>query len=80
VAGPEELLEDPQLVARGMVERHAHPALGEIVLHGNPLRFAGAAPRARPLAPRLGADNGAIYAELGLGEADLEQLRADGVI
>jgi CoA:oxalate CoA-transferase len=80
VAGPEELLDDPQLVARGMVERHAHPALGEIVLHGNPLRFAGAAPRARPLAPRLGADNGAIYAELGLGEADLEQLRADGVI
>ena len=80
VAGPEELLGDPQLAARGMLERHPHPALGEIVLHGNPLRFDGAEPRERALAPALGADNAAIYGELGIGEAELARLAAEGVV
>ena len=80
VEGPEELLGDTQLAARGMLERHPHPGLGEIVLHGNPLRFAGAEPRERALAPALGADNGAIFGELGLGAEDLARLAAEGVI
>jgi crotonobetainyl-CoA:carnitine CoA-transferase CaiB-like acyl-CoA transferase len=80
VEGPEELLDDPQLAARGMLERHPHPGLGEIVLHGSPLRFAGAEPRERALAPALGADNGAIYGELGIGEAELARLAAEGVV
>jgi len=80
VARPDELIDDPQLLARGMIERHPHPDLGEIVLHGNPLRFAGAAPRARPLAPRLGEHNREVYAEIGLNEADLARLREAGVI
>jgi crotonobetainyl-CoA:carnitine CoA-transferase CaiB-like acyl-CoA transferase len=80
VAAPEELLSDAQLAARGMLERHPHPALGEIVLHGNPLRFAGAEPRARALAPALGADNASVYGELGLGAAELARLARDGVV
>jgi crotonobetainyl-CoA:carnitine CoA-transferase CaiB-like acyl-CoA transferase len=80
VAGPEDLLEDPQLVARGMIERHPHPGLGEIVLHGNPLRLGGAAPRARALAPALGADNEAVFGELGLTREDLARLAAEGVV
>jgi CoA:oxalate CoA-transferase len=80
VAAPDELLDDPQLLARGMIERHPHPVLGEIVLHGNPLRFAGAAPRARPLAPALGEHNREVYAEIGLGETDLARLAAAGVV
>lgn len=80
VEAPEDLLGDRQLGARGMLERHPHPGLGEIVLHGNPLRFAGAAPRARALAPALGADNAAVYGELGLEPSDLERLAREGVI
>jgi CoA:oxalate CoA-transferase len=80
VASPEELLSDPQLAARGMIERHPHAGLGEIVLHGNPLKLSGAAPRERALAPTLGADNAAVYGALGLGPADLERLARDGVI
>ena len=80
VMRPDELLQDPQLEARGMIERHAHPVLGEIVFHGNPLRFAGAQPRARALAPALGEDNAAVYGELGLGPEDLAQLAERGVI
>jgi len=80
VARPEEGLEDPQLLARGMIERHPHPTLGEVVFHGNPLRLSGAEPRRRALAPALGEDNAEVYGELGLGPAELEALAARGVI
>ena len=80
VVGPDALLDDAQLLARGMVERHPHPELGEIVFHGNPLRFDGAEPRERALAPALGEHNREVYAEIGLEVADLERLAGSGVI
>jgi CoA:oxalate CoA-transferase len=80
VAAPDELISDPQLLARGMIERHAHPTLGEVVFHGNPLHFDGAEPRARALAPALGEHNAEVYGELGLGPDDLAKLAERGVI
>jgi len=80
VESPEALIADPQLLARGMIERQPHPVLGEVLFHGNPLRLAGAEPRARALAPELGDDNVSVYAELGLGAADLARLAEAGVI
>src|SRR5437899_1954759 len=73
VARPDELIDDPQLVARGMIEREPHPSLGEIVFHGNPLQFSDAAPRARRLAPALGEHNAEVYAEIGVEAAELER-------
>ena len=55
-------------------------AIGEVVFHGNPLRFSDAEPRERALAPDLGADNAEVYGALGLSEADLAKLAEDGVI
>jgi CoA:oxalate CoA-transferase len=80
VAPPEELLVDPQLEARGMVERIAHRELGEIVFHGNALRFSDAEPRRLPLAPELGEHNREVYAEIGVGEAELARLAGSGVV
>jgi len=80
VARPDELIDDPQLTARGMIERHPHPGLGEILLHGNPLRFSDAEARARALAPTLGEHTREVLAEIGLGADDLERLAAKGVI
>jgi CoA:oxalate CoA-transferase len=80
VTRPDELVDDPQLNARGMIERRPHPRLGEIVLHGNALRFSDAEPRQRALAPRLGEHNEEIYGELGLDPATLDRLVASGVI
>ncbi len=80
VASPHELLLDEQLTARGMIERHAHPTLGEVVFHGNPLRFSASSPRERALAPDLGQDNAAVFAELGLGAKELEELSEKKVI
>jgi len=80
VAPPQELANDPQLRARDMIERHAHPTLGEVVFHGSPLRLSGSEPRALALAPALGAHNAEVYGELGLAEEDLEELAQAGVI
>jgi len=80
VADPDELVDDPQLRARGMIERHPLPGGGEIVYHGNPLRFSTAESRARTHAPKLGEHNAEVYAELGLGEADLARLAEQGVV
>lgn len=80
VSSPEELTQDGQLLARGMVERHPHPRIGEVVFHGNPLRFSGALPRERALAPELGEANQEIYGALGLGPEELARLAEQGVI
>ena len=50
VSSPEELIDHPQLQAREMIERHPHPAISEVLFHGNPLKLSGADPRAIALA------------------------------
>nr|MDJ0789088.1 CoA transferase [Myxococcota bacterium] len=80
VEDPEDLLEDEQLLSRGMLERHPHPDVGEVLFHGNPVKLSDTEPRERALAPDLGADNEAIYAELGLDAAALEDLRERGIV
>ncbi len=80
VRGPAELVEDPQLLARDMIERHPHPAIGEVVFHGNPLKLSGAEPRALALAPDLGAHNAEVFGELGLDVQDRQRLAEAGVI
>ncbi|MGH0037288.1 MAG: CaiB/BaiF CoA transferase family protein [Myxococcota bacterium] len=80
VSAPEDLVDDPQLLERAMIERHPHPTLGEVVFHGNPLKLSGALPRERALAPSLGEDNADIYGEIGLQAADLERLSREGII
>ncbi len=80
VAQPEELIDDPQLLARGMIERHAHPSIGEVYFHGNPLQFSGAEPREIALAPDLGADNGSVFGAVGVTPEVLAELAEKGVI
>lgn len=80
VSSPEELIGDPQLLARGMLERVEHPTLGEVVFHGNPLKFSGAEGRARGLAPELGADNAEVFGEVGVSGAELAALSEDRTV
>jgi crotonobetainyl-CoA:carnitine CoA-transferase CaiB-like acyl-CoA transferase len=80
VATPDELVSDPQLRARDMIEHHPHPTLGEVVFHGNPLRFSDAQPRELALAPRLGEHNREIYGEIGVEAGELAQLAEQGVV
>jgi CoA:oxalate CoA-transferase len=52
--------------ARRLIERLAHPVLGEAPVVGQPVRFDGGKPVAGTAAPRLGGDREAVLAAFGL--------------
>jgi crotonobetainyl-CoA:carnitine CoA-transferase CaiB-like acyl-CoA transferase len=75
-------LDDPQLRARGYFERVEHPLVGEQEYPGWPMRFSAGPDRYwREPAPMLGQHTEAVLRErLGLTDAELADLRADGAI
>jgi crotonobetainyl-CoA:carnitine CoA-transferase CaiB-like acyl-CoA transferase len=79
VLGPEDLLIDPHLTARGFFERRAHPSEGEITNIGIPTRFSATPGSVRRLAPRLGEHSDEILAELGFDERTRQSLYDEGV-
>ncbi len=82
VVAPPDLVANPQLTARGLLEQLDHPVVGRHGFPGLPFRFVGSqvAWLGRP-APTLGQHNEEVLgAVLGLGEQELDRLRSDGVI
>jgi crotonobetainyl-CoA:carnitine CoA-transferase CaiB-like acyl-CoA transferase len=76
-----EVMNDPHMHERGMLERLAHPELGDIVVPTSPLRFHGADKVETTPSPPLGRHNDEIYGGwLGLSEAEIAALRREGVI
>lgn len=76
-----QALTDPQLVANGMVAEVDHPEYGTLHLLASPYRFSAAEATVRSRPPRLGEHSDEVLsAVLGLSEADLTTLAADGVI
>lgn len=76
----DEMLTDPQNVAREAFVPVNHPVAGTMVQPAAPFKLSKAPARIGP-APRLGQDNERIYEdELGLSRADLSRLREQGVV
>jgi CoA:oxalate CoA-transferase len=76
-----EVMNDPHMHERGMLEWIDHPELGRIVVPTSPLRFHGADKVETTPSPNVGDHNAEIYGDwLGLSAAEIDQLRADGVI
>jgi crotonobetainyl-CoA:carnitine CoA-transferase CaiB-like acyl-CoA transferase len=76
-----EVMNDPHMHARGMLERIVHPELGEIVVPTTPLRLHGADKVATIPSPTIGQHNDEIYGGwLGLSATELADLRQTGVI
>ena len=73
----EEALDVDELRGRSMLAEYDHPAFGTVRSVGLPLWMGGFAP-AYARGPSLGGDGDAILRELGLDEAAVERLRADG--
>lgn len=76
-----DVLDDPQLLERGMLVRSQHPLLGAAVLPTTPLRFEGIDPPTPQPCRALGADNVAVYGELlGLDAGAVAALREHDAI
>ncbi len=75
-----EILNDPHMQARGVVQRFEHPTEGPFPALRNPLRFEGFDDPAAGTPPLLGADTDTMLQELGLDTAEMAALRAEGAI
>jgi len=81
VYGVDQLLAHPQLVARDMVRRLAHPKLGEVMVPGVAVKLSATPGEVHRLGPELGADNVEVYSGLlGLGPDEIERLRTAKII
>jgi crotonobetainyl-CoA:carnitine CoA-transferase CaiB-like acyl-CoA transferase len=72
----DQLLAHPQLVARGMIQRLAHPILGELVVPGVVPKLSETPGEIRSYGPDLGQHNDEIYGTLlGLSPDERRRLR-----
>jgi crotonobetainyl-CoA:carnitine CoA-transferase CaiB-like acyl-CoA transferase len=77
----DRLLGDPHLREREMVVELKHPTVGQIPMAGVPFRLSESPGRIEHLGPELGQHNDEVYRGwLGLSDAEMESLRAEGVI
>jgi formyl-CoA transferase len=74
-----EIAEEPSLRATGTVVEVDHPERGKYLSVGNPIKLSGS-PTEVKRSPLLGEHTDEVMAELGYGKADLDALRAAGVI
>lgn len=76
----QETMEDPQVQHLGMAQSLEHPKLGEVKLVGQAVKFSRSPLRQFTAAPERGEHNAEIFADLGLTEAQLSELKQEGVI
>ena len=76
-----EALAHPQVAARGMIAELDHPSAGKVRVAGVPVRLSETPGAVRTPPPRVGEQTRAVLGELlGMGEAELTRLTAEGVI
>jgi crotonobetainyl-CoA:carnitine CoA-transferase CaiB-like acyl-CoA transferase len=76
----DQVMNDPQTLARGIIERVLHPRLGEIPVVGTPVKFSAMRAGVRTPAPLQGQDTDAVLTEHGYSAATIAALRAKQVI
>jgi crotonobetainyl-CoA:carnitine CoA-transferase CaiB-like acyl-CoA transferase len=76
-----QVVEHPQVIARGALVDMAHPRAGKVRMVGAPVRLSETPGSVRTPAPLLGEHTDAVLRELlGLDAAEIDTLRDRGVI
>ena len=75
-----ETLADPQLHARGMIERVEHEADKALRLLGIPVKLSDTPGSVRAAPPLLGEHSASVLRELGFGDEEIARMRDDGTI
>jgi formyl-CoA transferase len=76
----DEVFADPQVGHLAMAVPVEHPALGRLDIPRNAVRMTDGPATVRAPAPDAGAHTGEVLAELGYPSAEIDRLRAEGVI
>ncbi len=76
----DEVLEDPQIKHNDSVVEREHPTAGLIREARPGAHFGGTVPEMVPIAPLKGEHTDEILGDLGIEKAELDRLRADGVL
>jgi crotonobetainyl-CoA:carnitine CoA-transferase CaiB-like acyl-CoA transferase len=76
----DEVFADPQVRHLEMTEPVEHPVLGHLDIVRNAVRMTDGPHTVRAPSPEIGAHTAEVLGELGYQSAELDQLRADGVI
>jgi len=79
VLSPEQAIEHPQVKASATVEEVTHPVMGRMLRPRPPARFSESPAKVSRHAPSLGEHGDEVPAELGLGEAERNELREKGI-
>ena len=76
-----QVFADPQVRHRGMEVRAPHPAAGEVRMVANPIKFSATPIEHDTAPPLLGQHTREVLSSvLGVGEADFERLRKEGLV
>jgi crotonobetainyl-CoA:carnitine CoA-transferase CaiB-like acyl-CoA transferase len=75
-----QMLNDPQLSARNMVETMMHPTIGATRVIGAPIKLSHTPASLRTPPPVLGQHTDAVLSEVGYDEAAIRELRSTRVI
>lgn len=75
-----QMLNDPHLAAREMVQTLMHPTIGATRVIGAPIKLSDTPASLRTAPPVLGQHTDAVLAELGYSAADVSQLRETRVV
>jgi len=76
----DEVVTDPQVLAREMIGEVKHPTAGTVRTIGCPVRLTATPPQVRTAPPLLGQHTDDVLAELGVDQERLVALRASGAV
>jgi crotonobetainyl-CoA:carnitine CoA-transferase CaiB-like acyl-CoA transferase len=77
---PADIVHDVHLLQRGYIVAGEHPELGEYQMPGAPFQMGGTPWRLRRSAPLLGEHNAEVFAEIGVSDSELADLKTKKVI
>ena len=78
VTNPLELIDDPQLLARGFLKPIDHPDFGEINFPVGAL--ASVFQQAMSIAPTFGESTALVLDELGYSVSEIQNLKDEGIV